>query len=266
MQTCRDSESVSYTSRLQKGGALLQEMRQLTKLWSEAPDIAEKLVVGNPLALPSRARAKDVIIRTFVPRFVKGDPPNFWKALSIFEAQSANIEIIRPLHYFAAARAEALIADFVGQFLIPRQQSGMLEITIEETVRFIRESPIEKFDGARWSEAVQIKVARGLLAALRDFGILQGRVKKRLAPFYLPVTAFSFVAFLLHLKQPSGDRLLADPEWQLFFLSPALVERMFLEAHQERFLEYHAAGRVIRIEFPAQTMEEYAYALTQRPA
>jgi hypothetical protein len=49
-------------------------MRQVTKLWSDAPDIAEKLVVENPLALPSRAKAKDVIIRTFVPRFVKDDP------------------------------------------------------------------------------------------------------------------------------------------------------------------------------------------------
>lgn len=241
-------------------------MRQLTKLWSDAPDIAEKLVAENPLALPSRARARDVIIRTFVPRFVKGDPANLWKALSIFEAQSANIEIIRPLHYLAAARAEALIADFVGQFLIPRQQSGMLEITIEDAVRFIRESPVEKFDGTRWTETVQTKVARGLLAALRDFGILAGKANKWIAPFYLPITAFASIAFLLHLKQPSGDRLLADPEWQLFFLSPALVERMFLEAHQDRLLQYHAAGRVIRIEFPAQTMEEYAYALTQRPA
>jgi len=256
----------TFTSRLQKGGALLQEMRQLTRLWSDSPEIAEKLVAENPLALPSRARARDVIIRTFAPRFVKGDPPNLWKALSIFEAQSSNIEIIRPLHYFAAVRAEALLADFVAQFLIPRQQSGMLDIAVGDAVRFLRESSLEKFDGTRWSETVQLKVARGLLAALRDFGILAGKANKRIAPFYLPTRAFSYIAFLLHLKQPSGDRLLADPEWQLFFLSPSLVERMFLEAHQERHLEYHAAGRVIRIEFPAQTMEEYAYALTQRPA
>ncbi|MGH7493135.1 MAG: BrxA family protein [bacterium] len=256
----------TYTTRLQKGGALLLEMRQLTKLWSDAPDVAEQLVAQNPLALPSRARAKDVIIRAFVPRFVRSDPPNLWKALSIFEAQSAGIEIIRPIHYLAAARAEPLIADFVREFLIPRQQRGILEITAAQAMGFIKESPVEKFGGLRWSGSVQIKVAQGLLAALRDFGILQGSVKKRLAPFYLPTTAFCFIAFVLHLRQPSGDRLLADPAWQLFFLSPALVERMFFEAHQERLLEYHAAGRVIRIEFPAQTMDEYAYALTQRPA
>ncbi|MCI0698479.1 DUF1819 family protein [candidate division KSB1 bacterium] len=241
-------------------------MRQLTKLWSDAPDTAERLVEQNPLALPSRARAKDVILRTFVPRFVKGAPPQLWKPLAVFEACAASVETIRPLHYFAAARAEPLIADFVCEFLMPRQRSGKLEITIADAIGFIKENAIEKFGGARWSEAVQTKVTQGLLAALRDFGILAGRANKRIAPFYLPTTAFSFIAFLLHLKQPSGDRLLADPEWQLFFLSPALVERMFFEAHQERFLEYHAAGRIIRIEFPAKTMEEYAYALTQRPA
>jgi hypothetical protein len=241
-------------------------MRQLTKLWSDAPDIAERLIVENQLALPSRTRARDVIIRAFVPRFVKSEPPGLWKALSIFEAHGVGVEVIRPLHYFAAARAEPLIADFVYEFLIPRQQNGKLEIDITEVVSFIRDRPDEKFAGSRWGGTVQLKMAQGLVAALRGFEVLHGRIHKQLKPFYLPITAFAFIAFLLHLKQPSGDRLLADPEWQLFFLSPALVERMFLEAHQERFLEYHAAGRVIRIEFPAQTMEEYAYALTQRPA
>lgn len=258
-----DALNSFYTSRLQKGGALLSEMRQLTKLWSDAPNVAERLVEQNPLALPSRARAKDVIFRTFVPRFVKGEPPQLWKPLAVLEAYNTNVEIIRPLHYFAAARAEPLIADFVREFLIPRQQTGKLEITINDAVRFIQESPIAKFGNQRWSESVRMKVAQGLLAALRDFGILEGAVNKRIVPLYLPTMAFAFIAFLLHLKQPSGDQLLADPEWQLFFLSPSLVERMFLEAHQERLLEYYAAGRVIRIEFPAQTTEEYAHALAQ---
>jgi hypothetical protein len=100
---------------------------------------------------------------------------------------------------------------------------------------------------------------------LRDFGILQGAVNKRLAPIYLPVEAFAYLAFYLQQRQPSGERLLDDPEWQLFFLARHAVERFFLEAHQHHLLEYRAAGSIIRITFPSNSLEEYAYALTQRP-
>jgi YD repeat-containing protein len=76
--------------------------------------------------------------------------------------------------------------------------------------------------------------------------------------------AFAYLAFYLRLRQPSGERLLDDPAWQLFFLFRQAVEHFFFEAHQQHLLEYHAAGSIIRITFPARTMEEYAYALAQR--
>jgi hypothetical protein len=104
------------------------------------------------------------------------------------------------------------------------------------------------------------------MATLRDFGVLQGAIRKRLAPMYLPVEAFAYIAFYLHQEQPSGERLLSHPEWRLFFLSPQVVERLLVEAHQHRLLEYHAAGSIIRITFPTDSVEEYARALTQRTA
>lgn len=88
------------------------------------------------------------------------------------------------------------------------------------------------------------------MSTLRDFGILQGAVNKRLAPVYLPIEAFAYIALYLRQGQPSGERLINHPEWRLFFLSPPAVERFFVEAHQYHLLEYHAAGSIIRISFP----------------
>ena len=115
-----------------------------------------------------------------------------------------------------------------------------------------------------WSPAVQRRVVQGLLSALRDFGILEGSVKKRLAYVYLPLDAFAFIAFQLHDEGRSGKALLHDPEWRLFLIPEGTVERFFLEAHQEGLLQYYAAGPVVRIDFPAQNLEEYARVLTQR--
>jgi hypothetical protein len=113
-----------------------------------------------------------------------------------------------------------------------------------------------------WSEAVQRRVVQGLLSALRDFGILEGSVKKRLAFVDLPLDAFAFAAFQLHGEGRSGKALLHDPEWRLFLLPEGTVERFFLEAHQEGLLQYYAAGPVVRVDFPARNLEEYARVLS----
>src|SRR5207249_4343346 len=65
-----------YTARLQKGGALVAEMRQLLLVWDGTPGCAERIVRTNVVSAPSRARALDIVTRTFVPRFVASQPPD----------------------------------------------------------------------------------------------------------------------------------------------------------------------------------------------
>ena len=119
---------------------------------------------------------------------------------------------------------------------------------------------------AHWSENTTARVAQGLLSTLRDFGVLQGAVNKRIAPAYLPVAAFAYVAFYLKQHQPSGAKLVEHPDWKLFFLTREGVERFLFEAHQHGLLEYHAAGSVTRLTFPARTLEEYAHVLAEKVA
>jgi hypothetical protein len=102
------------------------------------------------------------------------------------------------------------------------------------------------------------------MSTLRDFGVLQGTVNKRIAPAYMPVPAFAYIAFYLKLHQPSGAKVLDHSDWKLFFLNRELVERFFYEANQHGLLEYHAAGTVTRLTFPAVTLEEYASVLAQK--
>ena len=102
------------------------------------------------------------------------------------------------------------------------------------------------------------------MSTLRDFGVLQGAIKKRIAPAYMPVTAFAYIAFYLKQHQPSGAKLLEHPDWKLFFLNRELVERFFFEGNQHNLLEYQAAGTVTRLTFPATTLEEYANVLAQK--
>jgi hypothetical protein len=137
-------------------------------------------------------------------------------------------------------------------------------VRVTDVLRFLYRSPSIRFEGRHWSKEVSIRVARGLLAALRDFGVLSGAVKKRIKPMLLLPESFAFIARVRHDLGVLGHAALEDPCWRLFFLGETAVERLFLEAHQRKLLSYLAAGSVIRIEFPGHDLEAYARELAKR--
>ena len=166
--------------------------------------------------------------------------------------------------YFHAARADRLLHDVVVEVLVPLQARGITDIDVTEIQKPLKQWVDEGKTSGKWSEPTIVRIAQGLLSALRDFGVLQGAVKKRIAPAYLPVEAFAYLMFFFKQHQSSGAKLVELPDWKLFFLPREGVERFLFEAHQHKLLEYHAAGSVTRLTFSVGTLEEYANVLAER--
>ena len=243
-------------SRLQKGGALLPDMRRLVCAWTEEVRDDDVLVfVMRTLAKPSLARARDTYIRAFRPRFLDGDPPRAWKLARALEDESADAATTKAFYFWITARAEAALYGFVTDELMSARASGNRQVKVEDTMRWLRDRL--RTDGRSWSPTVTRKVARGILAALRDFGLLQGASAKTIAPRHCPIEAFALIAFCLHAKGASGRALVDHLDWRLFLLDARDVERALLECHQRGWLGYHAAGAITRIDFPAIPFKEY---------
>jgi len=136
-----------YTSRLQKGGALLESMRALSLVWEDGQDDNHQLAL-NVGGLPSRHRANEVIRRTFVPRLVESDPPNLCRVAAVLERAGADRSIIVPLHYYLTADSEPLLWDFVVEELFLFAGTGH-EVNTDQMVRFIDSKPDERFAGRR---------------------------------------------------------------------------------------------------------------------
>lgn len=253
-----------YTTRLQKGGALVADMRRLTLEWGEKAGRARELVASNATSSPSRLRARDVVTRTFIPRFVRSTPADIWRPLAVLEHASWPQAALLPIHYYVTAASDALLWDFVTGPLAERQARGVLDVATRDVTRWLAGVPDAAFEKGRWTPTVQEKVARGALAALRDFGVLAGTVKKRLTPLYLPVESFAFLARVRREVGVQASAALHDAAWNLFFLSDTAVERFFVEAHQLGLLAYHAAGSLVRLDFPGSSLEDYACELVER--
>ena len=252
-----------YTSKIIKAGALLADTKTLLSHWDVGLSVQEnlhRLRRENVFGKASRSRVEDVLA-IFRQRYLT--ETSVTQALVVLVQHRFPAMALDRILYFHAARADRLLYDIVTEQLLPLQARGIADIDVVEVehtlTTWVREG---KTTGA-WSDATIRRVTQGVLSALRDFGVLAGAINKRIAPVYLPVTAFAYVMFYLQQQQPSGAKLIDLPDWQLFFLSHDGVERFLVEAHQQRLLEYHAAGTVIRLTFPVPTLEEYAHVLAQ---
>lgn len=247
-----------YSSKIIKAGALLGDSKTLLAHWEQTASVPANLQRfrrENLFGKASRSRVED-ILAIFRQRFLLD--PAVTRALAVLVHGGFPADSLDRLLYFHSARSDPLLRDVVLQVLQPLHVRGQGEITLADVERPIRDWVEQGKTTAPWSAGTVRRVAQGLLSTLRDFGVLAGAVRKRLAPAPLPVAAFSYLAFVLHRRGASGERLVAHPEWGLFFLTRLAVERLLIEAHQRKLLEYHAAGSVVRVEFPAETLEDYA--------
>jgi hypothetical protein len=79
-------------------------------------------------------------------------------------------------YYFECSRDDELLAAFAEGPLFSWWDSGRVAVDVSDVVLWLGQLAAEGHT-PQWTETVRVKVARGLLAALRDFGILTGAVR-----------------------------------------------------------------------------------------
>jgi hypothetical protein len=255
--------ALPYSSKIIKAGALLPDTKALLSAWDPGLSVSENLQRvrrQNLLGKTSRSRAED-ILAIFRQRYLAEE--TVARALATLVRHQCNGNTLDRILYFHAVRADSLLHDAVIELLAPHWSRGTMEIDVQEIELALRKWVEEGKTSGTWGDYTIRRVTQGVLSTLRDFGVLQGAINKRIGPAYLSVQAFSYIAFYLKQHQPSGTKLLDLVDWKLFFLPREGVERFLLEAHQHGLLEYHVAGSVTRLTFPASTLEEYANVLTQ---
>jgi hypothetical protein len=258
------SRKVRYSSKIIKAGALLADTKTLLSHWNTEASVNEnikRIRNENLFGKGSRSRVDD-IVAIFRHRYLSDK--SVTKSLVILVSKRLPAVALNRILYFHAAQADQLLHDVVTDVFLPQNARGLSHIDVREVENVLTKWVAAGKTIGHWSEPTIRRIAQGLLSTLRDFGVLQGAVNKRITPGYLPTEAFAYIAFYLKQHQPSGAKLLELPDWKLFFLPREGVERFFFEAHQRELLEYHVAGSVTRLTFPAKTLEEYANVLAQR--
>ncbi len=243
-----------FTVNIQKGGALLPDTRRLVEVWdlSETAEVnLRRVSEGNLLGKATRRRLEDILLRCLAPRFVAPGAHVVTALKQLLQDHRAFAEAA----YYETSRDELLLATFAEGPCFAWYEAGRARVTIDDTTTWLTEQA-----GAgmlpEWSPTVRTKVGRGLLAALRDFQILEGATVKRFAAPQLSVRGFAYVAFRLHEQGASSTALVTSAVWRRWMLSADRVEDLLHQAARAGVLTYGSAGTAVRIDWHVESVEE----------
>ena len=165
----------------------------------------------------------------------------------------------RPLLLWHMTRDEFLVRDFLLNWLFPAFDEGVFRLRPDQLRGFLEQL---RERGATtehdWTAATADRVAAGLLKLATDFGLLQGSTVRQFASYQLPERSFLYLLHALNDDVKNAGRLIDAPDWRMFLMRPADVERELLRLHQFRKLEYATAGSLIQLKLPCSSALEYA--------
>ena len=81
--------------------------------------------------------------------------------------------MVRPIYYWFTVLAEPIAYDFCCEYLSAQRSNGVRAIDIQAAASWICSRTCSRC--LNWWQTVTIKVTRALLAAFRDFGVLDGK-------------------------------------------------------------------------------------------
>lgn len=255
-----------YTTQLQAGLGIVPETLKLLAVWE--PNMTGNDLVKTALAtgdFPSMTarRLRNLILEAFRPRYLVDSamPARLLKAVS----GTIPREDFRSLCFLFTCRANIVLADFVREVYWPAYSSGGRSISKWDSLRFVSSAVSDGRTTSRWSESTVIRVARYLLGACADFGLL-GPMKggaRPLSTFRITPNVASVLAHDLHFRGIGDNALLRNADWTLFGLEPedALGELKRLSLRGELIVQ--SAGGITQVSWKHQSMEELADVLSE---
>ena len=228
----------SYLPRLASKTSLIEESRLFLLTYARLQDIVatrQELVNGG---LPQRSRATRATILEIVQiRLTRWHPPAWVLDDLIGFAQDGHQAELQAALLLHTARQDVLLYDIIQRVVVSRWLAGELELIPADIQRFLDDMQSVHPEVARWSYSTRVRLSQHALAAMRDFGLLQGKASKRIVE---PIVPLAVVRHLLHLLQEEGvlpEQMAHHTDWQLWLWDAVRARKAIDTSHlQERMI------------------------------
>ena len=235
-------------------GALISETLQVFQEWDlEASKRAnlDRVRASNSIGAPTQAWLKQVCT-TFSRRFEPSGPDH---ALALAARTTTGRHHWRPLLLWHMANSEGLLGDGLA-WVWGMYSAGSDLLQTNQALTWLEGTANQGHpEVAEWGQSTCKRVASGLLKAGVDFGLLEGKVKRRFTAYYLADEPLIYVLLQTLASNRTTAAALADPRWLWFRLPEAELEHRLLLLHQAQVISYYRAGSVVDLKLPVSSPE-----------
>ncbi len=214
---------------------LVDETRLALLLYQRLGDLDATKRELLQAALPQRSRtSREGVVERVQSRLVRWHPPA-WVCRDLITAANEDDGIdLRCLLLLHASRQDVLLYDAVQRLVLPRWKRGEQQLIRADVQRFLDEAESDHPELARWSRQTRQKLASNILAILHDYGLLTGKVTRRIVePVVTPHTAGHLERVLLE-EGVAPEAVPAHPDWQLWLWDEQGVLGWQLQRDRER--------------------------------
>ena len=256
----------AYSSMLNAGIGMIDEISALLKLWNPGMSISEL----NQIALSSgefpnitARRLRNFIAECYGPRYLaNGGAPALLlkKLLPIFSSKEFN-----QLLFLYTCRESKVLLDFVRDVYWSAYSAGRNNLSTEDALAFVIRANQDGRTVKQWSESTLQRVARYLTSSCADFGLLESGQKsvRKILPFRIESSVAVILGYDLHFSGHGDNSVLSHLDWALFGMDRADVLNEFKRLALKGWWIIQSAGDVTRIGWQYSSMEELINAFTQ---
>jgi hypothetical protein len=225
-----------YLPTLASKAALVEETRLFLVTYDHYHDLDATIqaLLHNVLVQRSRS-TRNIIVNIIKSRLIRWNPPDWVLQDLISFAREPDLDALHAALLLHIPRQDHLLYDFVQQVIVPHQERGEMRVLLSEVQTFFDASQEVHPEISRWSFETRLRLSRGVLATLRDCGLLKGEVNKYLGLPVIPNHAVHHLIRCLRAENIPEAQLASHPDWQLWLWSPAqaqLAIDLFLKQEQ----------------------------------
>ena len=185
-------------------------------------------------------------------------------ALSALARRGADDPSLRGALYFHFCLADRLTFDVATEFLWALQQQGRAVISSAEVEAFIRGQAGAHPEVLGWSDSTLDRLSSSILSALRDFGRLSGRAKKRLVQPPLPDELLLYVCRFLSAEGTSAREIVGASEFRLWGRDPREIGTRLSQLSRSGAIRFEWSGDIAILDLGEETYDAYARRLGQQ--
>jgi len=159
--------------------------------------------------------------------------------------------------YYHFATSDLFAYEATTHFIYESAHNDLTSITPRGVGEFLNSRFEVHPEINTWSYQTRKSLVTHYLSALRDFGILEGKARKKIRRPMIELKLFIYVASVLKDCGTPARNILTSDDFKLFLLSPTEVESRFAEANQKNKVKFTKSGKIVSLEFPWETTHDY---------